>query len=161
MFARSLPNVNAGADGEGVVVNCPSGATAEEFLSLSLQRLRSLVVDLEAAQEDIAKEKAKLKEDEHKKEKEEEEEEEPTENGSSNGVDTGLHQEKMVIGLFHPSHHERSIAGTHIFGLCVACAYGHSVHDLTLHMTVSCWPALQSTRWWSVPRTCRSAYAFR
>jgi hypothetical protein len=41
---------------------------------------------------------------------------------SSNGVDPGVHQEKMVIGLFHPSHHERSIAGQFPSPCARACA---------------------------------------
>ena len=123
------------------MVNCPSGATAEEFLSLALQRLRSLVTELEAAGEDIAKEKARLQAEEKSGNRTERTEKGDattsyassssspspsasplSSSSSSNGVDPGVRQEEVVIGLFHPSHHERSIAGQFPSVCACACA---------------------------------------
>lgn len=80
---------------------CPSGLTGDEVLSHALSQLRSVVGELERAQDEVQKELGKLINTSQPR---------PTPVSQANP--SAVEEEKKVVGLFHPSQHEFSIAGT-------------------------------------------------
>lgn len=103
-----------GTDGSEIVVMCPIDFTAEELLSRSLVQLRSLVCELEKAQTEIARERTRLKPSSGKMARSPEQKRMRDANGSA----PDGQQETKVIGLYHPSQLENSIASTGASSTC-------------------------------------------